>query len=127
MENQTATTTASDSGSETEAVVTPTPDMTFPISLLTLEELDLEWGGYNKETLYLKGTLKNAYTISAKDVRIRVDFYKYENSQNLFDTRYVTIPGVTMNGAYTFKEELYTLNYQGKFWYTATIVSVESY
>ena len=115
------------SGANAEPTTAP-EDTAFPLSYLTIENLGSEWGGANNNVFYLSGTLKNTYTKSAKNVEIRVDFYKDKAQQNLLDTRYVTVAGVSYNGAYTFNEEVSTFNFKNQqFWYTASIVSAEPY
>lgn len=76
----------------------------FPISLLSIENVDSEWIG---NVLYLKGTLRNRSSSAAKDIEVRVDFTQNENGTGLFDTRYITLTAVASNGAYTFSEPVY--------------------
>ena len=75
----------------------------FPINELSIEELDAEWVG---QQLYIKGILKNNYSNPAKNVGIRVDFYKDKEMKQLFDTRYITVVGVSAKGAYNFNEPI---------------------
>lgn len=107
---------------------TPTISQSFPLYQLNIEDIDSEWVGYGKNAiLYITGTIKNSSSISAKNVEIRVDFYKDKNNQNLFDTRYFTLNGVANNGAYSFREAIGSLNYNGQFWYTTKINNAENY
>lgn len=102
-------------------------DETFPLSSLNLKDLDSEWSGYGSSALlYIKGTLSNNDSKSAKNVQLRIDFYKDQAENDLFDTRYITLPGVSYYGAYTFKEPIYSFSADGKFWYKVSIVSAES-
>jgi|GEM_PF-3376653 len=94
----------------------------FPVSYLEIKDLDSEWIG---QQFYVKGILKNSHSSPALDVRVRVDFYKDEDLQELFDTRYVTILVVPANGAYSFKEPVFINPYDGQFWYITRIESAE--
>lgn len=94
----------------------------FPISKLQIEELNSEWVG---QQLYIKGILKNSYSLPAGNIKVRVDFYKDKNNQQLFDTRYMTMIGVSANGAFRFNEPIYINPYYEQFWYFAQIESAE--
>lgn len=94
----------------------------FPLGYLEIQELDSEWVG---QQFYISGVLKNSYSTGASDVKVRVDFYKDENEEELFDTRYITILGVSANGAYSFDEPVYINPYDGRFWYVTQIESAE--
>ena len=97
------------------------PD-TFPVGYLSIEDLDSDWVG---QQFYVKGILKNSYNYGAKNVVVRVDFYKDKAQQQLFDTRYVTIVGVPKSGAYSFTEPVYINPYDGQFWFVLTADSAE--
>lgn len=119
----------SSSGDSSAFQITPTPFVeTFPLNQLSLKNLDSEWSGYgNNAILYIKGTLMNNYSQSAKNVEIRIDFYGKEDNEDLFDTRYITISGVSYNGAYSFNEPIYGFNSLKKFWWQLTVISAEAY
>lgn len=94
----------------------------FPVGYLEIKDLDSEWIG---QQFYVKGVLKNSYSSPAGNVRVRVDFYKDKNQQQLFDTRYITLLGVSANGAYSFDEPVYINPYDGQFWYVTQVESAE--
>ncbi len=114
----------SDSDTSTpDTVATSQSDLTiFPVGYLEIKDLDSEWVG---QQFYVKGVLKNSYSSPAQNVRVRVDFYKDNNQQQLFDTRYMTLLGVSANGAYSFDEPVYINPYDGQFWYVTQIESAE--
>lgn len=99
-----------------------TDSTTFPIGYLEIQDLDSDWVG---QQFYISGVLKNSYSLGAKDISVRVDFYKDENEEELFDTRYITILGVIANGAYSFEEPVYINPYDGRFWYVTQIESAD--
>lgn len=94
----------------------------FPIMYLEIKDLDSEWIGHQ---FYVKGILKNSYSSPAKNVKVRIDFYKDKNQQQLFDTRYISLPGVAANGAYSFYKPVYINLYYDQFWYVAYVESAE--
>lgn len=99
----------------------------FPLYQLEITNLDSEWVGYGyDQTFYLTGTIVNSSSTVAQDVELRVDFYRDEELENILDTRYVTIDVVSNNGAYSFREPIYTLNIEGDFWYNAQITSASN-
>jgi hypothetical protein len=113
----------------TQVTTHPTPDPqiesdSFPLSDLILQNLSTEWA--EQGVLNIQGTLTNTNMRSAQNVNVRVDFYKDEDNTQLFDTRYITISGVSYRGAYSFSESV-KINITRKFWYTLTIVSAEYY
>ncbi|MGI5826773.1 MAG: zinc ribbon domain-containing protein [Patescibacteria group bacterium] len=116
---------SSDSTTQTNTNSTDIVDQAFPISYLSIKDLDSEWGGYNRNILYLKGTLKNDFNELAVDVSLRVDFFRDKETTDLFDTRYITIIGVPANGAYSFKEEVPSFFTDKRFWYNVQIVGAE--
>lgn len=93
----------------------------FPLYDLSLVDTDLTWIG---ERLYLKGILKNSYTSGAKNVNVRVDLYRDAEATQLFDTRFITILGVSSEGAYSFEEEVLAQP-EGDFWWRANIDSAD--
>lgn len=95
----------------------------FPIFNLELTKIDSEWKG---EQFYLTGTIRNSYYEPAKNIKIRVDFSTDEAGLKVFDTRYITLDGVSKNGAYTFREPVFINNPEGKFWFVAQIESAEN-
>lgn len=99
----------------------------FPTSYLTLKSIDSEWGGDYGDKFYLKGTFQNSYSELAKNVQLRVDFYRDKATTDLLDTRYITIIGVPAEGAYTFKEEVLgiLLDPKIRYWYLVKIVGGE--
>lgn len=94
----------------------------FPLTSLTVENIDSEWIG---NTFYLKGVLKNTNARPAGNVSLRVDFYWDEETKQLFDTRFVTVAGVSANGAYSFSEPVYINDPNGQFWYLVTITGAD--
>ena len=98
-------------------------DSVFPIYYLSIDNTEGDWIG---NQFYIKGTIKNDHSLLAKDIRIRVDFTKNKDGTGLFDTRFITIPAVPANGAYSFKEPVYineppTQNW----WWNMQIISVD--
>ena len=101
----------------------PVESTVFPAYQIVVDELGAEWVG---QTFHLKGILKNNYSQSAGNVKVRVDFFKDEEMTQLFDTRYVTITSVSANGAYSFNEPVYIENPTAElFWYTAQVQEAE--
>ena len=98
------------------------PNDLFPLTLLELQEIDSEWVGSD---LFITGIIKNSYFKTARNIRIRLDFYRDKNRSKMFDTRYITLPGVPAKGAYSFKEPVYLNDAEASFWYEAEIVSAE--
>lgn len=97
----------------------------FPIENLSIpeDELNAEWVG---QIFHIKGVLKNQHTQAAGNVSVRVDFYNDKEMKHLFDTRYITLIGVSANGAYSFNEPVYiNVPSSQNFWYTAQIQSAE--
>lgn len=109
-----------------KTITSPTTNenLQFPIMYLSIEDLDSEWQG---NTLYLTGVLRNISSTHAKNIRVRVDFYRDENQEHLIDTRYITISGVSGDGAYSFREPVYLNIADGRFWYIAQVLSAEYY
>ena len=114
---------------ETDYSTTETSDSNYDQSSsiydLEIKDIDAEWDTGGIGIFYLKGTLVNNSAEYAQNVQIRVDLYKDEAQNNLFDTRYITLDGVSDYGAYTFREPIYDLNYEGQFWYTASVINAD--
>lgn len=96
-----------------------------PISWLSIDNLDSEWGGVSRNIFYLKGVLHNSSNKPIKNISVRIDFSIDEEGKEIFDTRYITLVGVADNGAYTFNEIVPGFYTEKKNWYTAKILSAE--
>ena len=108
----------SDESSTTEE---QTETATFPISYLNITDYDVIFDDYTES--YFVGTLKNAYSKAASNVKVRLDFYRDEALKQHFDTRTVTINnGAEANGAFSFKVPL-TFYPQDLFWWLWKIES----
>lgn len=98
---------------------TKTPSTSgFPIYNLSVEEGNLEWQG---QDLYFTGILKNYHNKLARNIRIRIDFYKDKDKENLFDTRYVTLDEVAADGAFNFREYVSIHPNYETWWWTAKV------
>ncbi len=119
------TNTIKSSRSPTDTHLAVSPEV-FPLSYLSIKNIDSNWIGTGDGAyLNIIGTLTNEYSISAKNVQLRVDFYYDKNDQELFDTRYVTVPGVSYNGAFTFKEPIYGFSPTKQFWFRVRVISAD--
>lgn len=100
----------SNTGTTTESQPT-----TFPISYLNIENYEIIFDDVGET--YFTGTLKNTYSKVARNVKVRLDFYRDEALKQHFDTRNVTIiNGAEANGAFSFKVPL-TFYPQDLFWW----------
>jgi hypothetical protein len=88
----------------------------FPITYLNISDGEVIYDENNES--YFVGTLKNTYSKAARDVNIRLDFYRDEALKEHFDTRTQSIEnGAEANGAFSFQLPL-TFYPTGKYWYT---------
>jgi hypothetical protein len=94
------------------------PTSGFPTYNLSVEEGNLEWQG---QDLYFTGILKNYHNKLARNIRIRIDFYKDKDKESLFDTRYVTLDEVASNGAFNFREYVPIHPNYETWWWTAKV------
>lgn len=96
--------------------------LSFPIEYLEIEDADIEWHG---EEPYFVGVLKNRYSRTARDVAVRLDFYRDQTTNRHFDTRRTVIEyGVDARGAFSFQVPL-SIYPSGQFWYTWEIESAK--
>ncbi|MCL4389874.1 MAG: zinc ribbon domain-containing protein [Patescibacteria group bacterium] len=107
--------------SQQNATVPTNQPTTFPLYDLSIENQRMNWVG---SQLYFEGTAKNSYSQSAKNIQVRIDFYHDKAATELFDTRYVTIPGVSESGAFTFSLPVYA-SPQGQFWWRFNVISAD--
>ncbi len=95
----------------------------FPVSYLSLEEADIK---FISDEAYLVGILHNKYSKAARNVVVRVDFFKDKASQKKFDTRRVSIEyGAEANGAFSFQIPL-NIYPEGQFWWVWTIEGADN-
>lgn len=86
----------------------------FPINNLSIEDYEIIFKG---EEAYFTGTLKNSYSIGARHVQVRLDFYRDQALNKHFDTRKIDIEyGADANGAFSFEVPLYIYP-EGQFWW----------
>ena len=105
----------------------PTEEQTepaiFPISYLNITDYDVIFDDYGES--YFVGTLKNAYSKAARNVKVRLDFYYDEAMKRHFDTRNSIIEnGAEANGAFSFKVPI-TFYPQDLFWWIWKIESAD--
>jgi len=104
---------ANDSTSDS-TTITENP-ITFPIIFLNITDYKIIYDDYGES--YFVGTLKNAYSKAARNVRVRLDFYYDKDLTHLFDTRKVVIEnGAEANGAFSFEKPLYFYP-QDQYWW----------
>ena len=87
----------------------------FPITYLNITDYEIIYDDYAES--YFTGTLKNAYSKAALNVKVRLDFFHDEAMKRIFDTRNVVIQnGAEANGAFSFEIAL-SFNPQGVYWW----------
>jgi len=95
----------------------------FPISYLNITDYDVIFDDYGES--YFVGTLKNAYSRAARNVKIRLDFYYDEALKRHFDTRNAIIKnGAEAKGAFSFEVPL-NFYPQDQFWWIWEIESAD--
>lgn len=110
-------------GEDGDITTVQTEPAAFPISYLNIIDYDIIFDDYGES--FFMGTLKNAYSIAARNVKVRLDFYRDEGLKQHFDTRTVTINnGAEANGAFSFEVPL-TFYPQDLFWWLWKIESAD--
>lgn len=96
----------------------PDPAQTT-LNNISIENDSMKWIG---QELYYVGTLKNKNSFPITDVVVRLDLYKDKNSENLFDTRKITVSGAEADGAFSFEIPVNAYP-TSQFWWTKVIES----
>lgn len=102
-----------------ETIETPVNDNRYLTNSLRVENIS---SFYNKNSIQVKGTVRNLSSSHAKDIILRVDFFDKEKGTMPFDTRFIKLDYVASNGAYTFNE-IVNLNYNKEYWFNVKVES----